>query len=85
MLKLKKIKKKYIEEKLNKQPHQLVREADMLTLHKVNFRTPFKETSFCAICGKREKSLHSHHIRPLKWKMTPKQKPIEALTKFSLP
>lgn len=68
MFELNKIKEKYIEETFNKTPHQLVREADMLTLHKVNFRTAFKETSFCAVCGKKEKSLHSHHIKPLKWK-----------------
>ena len=66
MCQLTKIKEKYIEEKKNDLPHELVREIDMLTLHKVNFRTAFKETSFCAICGKQEKSLHNHHIRPLK-------------------
>lgn len=68
MSELLKIKDKYMEEKLNKVPPQLVREADMLSLHKVNFRTAFKETSFCAVCGKKEKSLHSHHIKHLKRK-----------------
>lgn len=82
MFNLLKIKFKYIEEKQNQQPHQLVREADMLTLHKVNFRTAFKETSFCAICGKKEKSLHSHHIRPLKWKNDPKSKAYRGFDKI---
>lgn len=82
MLNLKKIKNKYLEEKDNKEPHQLVREADMLTLHKVNFRTAFKETSFCAICGKKEKSLHSHHIRPLKWKKDPQSKAYRGFDKI---
>jgi retron-type reverse transcriptase len=81
MFQLQKIKDKYIEEKLNDLPHDLVREADMLTLHKVNFRTAFKETSFCAICGKKEKSLHSHHIRPLKWKNDPKSKAYRGFDK----
>lgn len=68
MFELLKLKEKYIEEKINKLPHDLVREVDMLTLHKVNFRTAFRETSFCAVCGKKEKSLHSHHIKHLKWR-----------------
>jgi hypothetical protein len=71
MCQLEKIKNKYIEEKNNNLPQDLVREIDMLTLHKVNFRTAFKETSFCAICGAKEKSLHNHHIRPLKIKKGP--------------
>jgi len=82
MFLLKKIKDKYTEEKLNSLPHSLVREADMLTLHKVNFRTAFKETSFCAICGKKEKSLHSHHIKPLKWKKNQKIKGYKGFDKI---
>lgn len=68
MFLLLKLKDKYLEEKFKKLPHNFVREADMLALHKVNLRTSFKETSFCAICGKKEKSLHNHHIRHLKKK-----------------
>lgn len=81
MFQLNKIKNKYNEEKLKQQPHSLVREADMLTLHKVNFRTAFKETSFCAICGKKEKSLHNHHIKPLKWRNDPKTKAYRGFDK----
>lgn len=65
---LTKLRNKYKEEKFKKLPHEKVREADMLALHKVNLRTSFKETSFCAICGKKEKSLHNHHIQHLKKK-----------------
>lgn len=81
MCKLTEIKFKYIEEKQNQIPHELVREINMLTLHKVNFRTAFKETSFCAVCGKKEKALHNHHIKPLKWKKNPQQKGYKGFDK----
>lgn len=68
MYNLTKLKNKSIQDKLNNNNPSLVQEVDMLRLHKVNFRTAFKATSFCAICGKNEKSLHNHHIRPLKKK-----------------
>jgi hypothetical protein len=82
MFQLQKIKDKYEEEKKYKLPHQLVREADMLTLHKVNLRTAFKETSFCAVCGKKEKSLHNHHIKHLKWKKNPNIKGYKGFDKI---
>jgi retron-type reverse transcriptase len=82
MFQLQKIKDKYIEEKKNNLPHQLVREADMLTLHKVNLRTAFKETSLCAVCGKKEKTLHNHHIKHLKWKKNPNIKGYKGFDKI---
>lgn len=82
MFQLNKIKIKYEEEKQYKLPHQLVREADMITLHKVNFRTAFKETSFCAVCGKKEKTLHNHHIKHLKWKKNPNIKGYKGFDKI---
>lgn len=65
---LKKLRQKYEQDLYSNQDPDLVAEIDMLRLHKVNFRTAFKGTSFCSICGKQEKSLHNHHIRPLKKK-----------------
>jgi hypothetical protein len=90
MFTLKKIKNKYIEEKINKLPHEMVREIDMLALHKVNFRTAFKETFFCAVCGKKEKSLHNHHIKALQWKKNEKgykgfDKVVAALGRKQIP
>lgn len=41
------------------------KQIDFHTLHKVNFRTAFKLTSKCIICGK-TKSLQNHHIKPVK-------------------
>lgn len=82
MLRLLTIKEKYMEEKKYKLPHQLVREFDMLALHKVNFRTALKETSFCEICGKQEKSLHNHHIKHLKWKKNPNIKGYKGFDKI---
>lgn len=41
------------------------RQVDFQTLNKVNFRTAFKLTTACAVCGSKEK-IQSHHIRPIK-------------------
>lgn len=82
MFQLLQIKEKYMEQKKNKLPYQLVRDIDILTLHKVNFRTAFKETSFCAVCGKKEKNLHNHHIKHLKWKKNPNIKGYKGFDKI---
>lgn len=38
---------------------------DFISLNKMNFRTKFKLTSFCSICGSTNK-LQNHHIKPIK-------------------
>lgn len=68
MYNLNKLRVEYLKNKINKLPQRTIPEVDMLALHKVNFRTKFKETSFCAICGDQEQTLQNHHIRPLRIK-----------------
>lgn len=41
------------------------KDIDFLTLHKVNFRTAFKLTTMCGICGSNYK-LQNHHIKPIR-------------------
>jgi hypothetical protein len=68
MYKLMTIRNKYIINRINGINEDFVPEADFLTLQKVNFRTAFKETSFCAVCESNEGTLHNHHIKHLKSK-----------------
>jgi hypothetical protein len=51
--------------KNNPQNPLLTPPIDFMSLHKVNFRTKFKLTTACTVCGATE-DLQNHHIKPIK-------------------
>lgn len=67
MYKLKQYKTAYRNRILNKTKHPLLTPPiDFMSMHKANFRTKFKLTSHCTICGSTE-YLQNHHIKPIKF------------------
>lgn len=53
-----------------------------MNLHKINFRTSFKETTMCAVCGKDDVTFQNHHIRPIKRRSHQKYKGYRGFDKL---
>jgi retron-type reverse transcriptase len=51
----------------NKKVEFLTSNIDFFTLYKLNFRTRYKMTSHCIICGSSETLLHNYHIKKIKY------------------
>jgi len=64
MYKLLEYRKKF-QENYNKKCTFLTPNIDYYSMYKMNFRTRFKMTSHCTICGSTQGPLHNHHIKKL--------------------
>lgn len=52
--------------KINGGHYYITPQIDFFKLYKLNFRTKYKMTSHCLICGCNDQDLHNHHIKKLK-------------------
>lgn len=82
MSKLLKYREKYMTALLSKENENILTpNIDFFSMYKINFRTRYKMTSHCAICGSTEQPLHNHHIKKLKHKGNEKYKGYKAFDK----
>lgn len=65
-----------------KNENYMVPNIDYFSMYKINFRTRYKMTSHCIICGSTQAPLHNHYVRKLEHESTEKMKGYESFDKL---